>query len=293
MYRIAVFTDEISQNLDLALAVASEHGCEAVEIRSTWDTGVHKLTDAMVEDIRKKCEDLGLKVCCLGSPFYKCELDNPDEIRDHHDYLRRCCEVAHRLGTDFIRGFTFWRRGPVEPVWQRIIDNFSEPIKIVEEGECQLLIENEASTYIGTGAQTAAFLDEIGHPRVAAVWDPCNVLFDFDNQEVPFPDGYRALRKHIRHIHLKDAERISPTEARCVRIGEGQIGYKNQLKALIEDGYTGYISLETHWRPVDISKELMDRPGGASYSENAELASRLCLESISDITNSLLSERTA
>lgn len=293
MYRIAVFTDEISQNLDLALATAIDCGCEAVEIRSVADVGVHKLTDAMVEEIRRKCDDRGLKICCLGSPFYKCDLNNPGEIKDHHEYLRRCCEIAHRFGTEFIRGFTFWRKGPVEPVWQQILDHFAEPIRIIEEGQCQLLIENEASTYIGTGAQTAAFLDEIGHPRVAAVWDPCNVVFDFDNEEVPYPDGYRALRKHIRHIHLKDAERISPTEARCVCIGEGQIDYRGQLKALIEDGYTGYVSLETHWRPVDITKEMMDRPGGTTYSENAELASRLCLESIAGITNSLLAERTA
>ncbi len=279
MFKYAVFTDEITQDLDLALAVAREYQCEGVEIRSVWDTGVHKLSDAQINEIRKKCQDAGLAVCCLGSPFYKCEIDNPAEIQEHHDYLRRCCEVAHKLGTDLIRGFTFWRRGPVEPVWNRILDHFTKPVEIVEQGNCRLLIENEASTYIGTGAQTAAFLDEIANPRVAAVWDPCNVLFDFDNEEVPFPDGYRALRKHIVHMHLKDAERIGPNEARCVRIGEGQIDYRGQFQALIQDGYSGYVSLETHWRPVDITKEMMDRPGGTSYSQNAEIASRLCLES--------------
>ncbi len=287
MFKYAVFTDEITQDLDLALAVAKEYQCQGVEIRSVWDTGVHKLNDAQVSEIRKKCDDAGMAVCCLGSPFYKCEIDNPAEIQEHHDYLRRCCEVAQQLGTDLIRGFTFWRRGPVEPLWSRIVDQFAKPIEIVEQGQCRLLIENEASTYIGTGAQTAAFLDELAHPRVAAVWDPCNVLFDFDNEEKPFPDGYRALRKHIVHMHLKDAERISPTEARCVRIGEGQIDYKGHFKALVEDGYTGYVSLETHWRPVDITKEMMDRPGGANYSQNAELASRLCLESFHRLTSEI------
>lgn len=285
MFKFAVFTDEITQDLDLALSVAKEYQCEAVEVRSVWDTGVHKMTDAQVDEIRRKCDDNGLAVCCLGSPFYKCELDNPKEISEHHEYLRRCCEVAHQLGTDLIRGFTFWRRGPVEPLWQKIIDNFEIPLQILEEGGCRMVIENEASTYIGTGGQTASFLDELASPRFAAVWDPCNVLFDFDNEETPFPDGYRALRKHMVHMHLKDGERISPQEARCTRIGEGQIDYKGQLRALLQDGYSGYVSLETHWRPVDISKELMDRPGGSSYSANAETATRLCLESFHQLVN--------
>jgi sugar phosphate isomerase/epimerase len=285
MFKFAVFTDEITQDLDLALSVAKEYRCEAVEIRSVWDTGVHKMTDAQVDEIRRKCADNGLAVCCLGSPFYKCELDNPQEIAEHHEYLRRCCEVAHQLGTDLIRGFTFWRRGPAEPVWQRVIDQFAIPLQILEQGGCRMVIENEASTYIGTGGQTASFLDELADPRFAAVWDPCNVLFDFDNAETPFPDGYRALRKHMVHMHLKDGERVSPQEARCTRIGEGQIDYKGQLRALLQDGYNGYVSLETHWRPTDISKELMDRPGGSSYSANAETATRLCLESFHQLVN--------
>jgi sugar phosphate isomerase/epimerase len=293
MFKFAVFTDEITQDLDLALAVAKEYRCEAVEVRSVWDTPVHKLTDAQVDEIRKKCDAMGLAVCCLGSPFYKCEIDNPAEIKDHHEILRRCCEVAHKLGTDLIRGFTFWRHGAVEPLWQRIIDHFEIPIRILEEGDCRMVIENEASTYLGTGAITAGFLDEIAHSRLAAVWDPCNVLFDFDVEETPFPDGYRALRNHMVHMHLKDGERTAPKEAHCTRIGEGQIDYKGQFRALLADGYEGYVSLETHWRPVDISKELMDRPGGSTYSANAETATRLCLESFHQLVDEVKAQETA
>lgn len=280
MFKYAVFTDEITQDLDLALAVAKEYNMQAVEIRSVWDSGVHKLTDDQVKEIKSKCDAAGLAICGIGTPFYKCEIDNPEEVREHHDILRRCCDVAQVFETDIIRGFTFWRRGPLEPVYQQILDHFEIPLKILEEKGQRMVIENEASTYLGTGAQVASFLDEIGSRRLAAVWDPCNVLFDFDNEEVPFPDGYRALRKHIVHVHLKDAERTGPKQARCVRMGEGQIDYRGQFRALLEDGYTGYVSLETHWRPVDISEEEMNRPGGSSYSKDGEFASRRCIESI-------------
>jgi len=280
MFRLAVFTDEITQDLDHAVEVAKEYRCEGVEIRSVWDTGVHQLSNAQVKEIKQKTADAGLAVCCLGSPFYKCEIDKPEEIREHHDYLRRCCEVAHELGTDLIRGFAFWRRGSAEEVWGRILENFEIPVKILEEGDCRLVIENEAATFLGTGGVTAKFLDEVGHPRVAGVWDPCNVLFDFDVEETPYPDGYRALKKHMLHMHLKDGERTGPNQARCTRMGEGQIDYPGQFKALLEDGYEGFVSLETHWRPVDLTEEEMNRPGGSSYSKDGEYASRRCLESI-------------
>jgi len=280
MFKLSVFTDEVTQDLDHAIEVAKEYDCEGLEIRSVWDTGVHKFSKQQVQEIKKKTGDAGLAVCCLGSPFYKCEIDKPQEIQEHHEFLRRCCETAHALGTDLIRGFTFWRRGSHEDVWQRIVDNFVIPIQILEEGDCRLVIENEASTYLGTGGLTARFLDEIGHPRVAGCWDPCNVVFDFDVEETPYPDGYEALRKHLVHMHLKDGERTGDKEARCTCVGSGIIDYPGQFRALLEDGYDGYISLETHWRPVDLTEEEMNRPGGASYSKDGEYASRRCLESI-------------
>lgn len=278
MFKLAVFTDEISQDLDIALSVAREFSCDAVEIRSVWDTGVQELTNEQIKVIKDKCAEAELAICCLGTPFYKCEIDDPGQIHAHHDILRRCCEVAHALETNLIRGFTFWRRGPAEEAWDRIIDNFEIPADILEQGNCRMVIENEASTYLGTGALTASFLDEIAHDHISAVWDPCNVLFDFDVQENPFPEGYRAIRKHITHVHVKDGERTGPDSAHCVCIGEGEVDYVSTFQALIEDGYEGYVSLETHWRPEDISQELMDRPGGGEYSKEAEYATRRCLE---------------
>jgi sugar phosphate isomerase/epimerase len=64
-------------------------------------------------------------------------------------------------------------------------------------------------------------------------------------------------------------------------VGEGDAKLKELFSRLKQDGYDGYLSLETHWRPSEqLDKDLVDRPGGAAYSENAELASRICLENM-------------
>jgi sugar phosphate isomerase/epimerase len=66
-------------------------------------------------------------------------------------------------------------------------------------------------------------------------------------------------------------------------MGEGVIDYVGQFKALKDDGYSGYVSLETHWRPVKLSEELLNRPGGEKFSESGEFASRICLKNIMKI----------
>jgi len=46
------------------------------------------------------------------------------------------------------------------------------------------------------------------------------------------------------------------------------VDYPGLIKALHRDGYTGWMSLETHYRVgAAISEELMTRPGGAAFSE--------------------------
>ena len=60
-----------------------------------------------------------------------------------------------------------------------------------------------------------------------------------------------------------------------------------QFAALKDDGYEGFCSLETHWRPVALSEEEIKRPGGAAYSESGEYASRICLANINAIVAAL------
>jgi len=101
-------------------------------------------------------DDAGLAVCCIASPFFKCDIASPTEIARHHDILRRCGEIAHVFGINLVRGFTFWRKGPYEKA--RILDLYQPVVKICEEEDIVIGIENEASTFIGTGHRLADFL---------------------------------------------------------------------------------------------------------------------------------------
>jgi sugar phosphate isomerase/epimerase len=52
--------------------------------------------------------------------------------------------------------------------------------------------------------------------------------------------------KRIVHVHAKDC-RMEGHRPVWGPLGEQDVDWKGQIRALKEDGYKGYISLETHW----------------------------------------------
>lgn len=280
MFKLSVFTDEISQDLEHAVSVAKEYGLDGLEIRSVWDKPPHLLSDQDIARIKGIVDGSGLTVCSIASPFYKCEIDDAGERAEHMDILRKCCDLADALGTNVIRGFTFWRRSPMDDWWTETLRGFDEPVEVLQARGKTLAIENEASTMVGTGERLRRFLTELDAGCVGAMWDPANCIFDLDEPETPYPDGYEAIREFMPHMHLKDARLDESGTPVCTPIGEGAIDFRSQFRALVADGYEGFVSLETHWRPTALSEDELNRPGGADFSKEGEYASRICLDNL-------------
>jgi sugar phosphate isomerase/epimerase len=284
MFKISVISDEISQDFSRIIAVAQDYPIlQGVEPRSVWDKGLTGLSDEECRTIKQMADDAGLQIVALASPFLKCDLGNAEQYAQHLDYLRRFAEIAHLWDTLIVRGFTFWKSGPAAKVWPQLLDAFAEPLRICEEEDIYLGIENEASTHIATAAEAARLYADLNHPRIRAIWDPANEVYATEG-ELPFPDAWEKVKPWVIHVHLKDAVKDPslPDGARCVPIGEGgYIDFPGQFTALKEMGYNGACSLETHWRPSkELDTDLLNRPGGAAFSEGGEEASRICLGNI-------------
>lgn len=281
MFKLAVISDEISQDFQTVVDVSAEYKLDGVEIRSVWDKPPQDLTDddmAKMKDILGKAE---IEVAGIASPFYKCEIDSAEERAQHIDILKKCIKMAHFFGTNIVRGFTFWETGRTEEVWDKILEYYKEPIKIIENEGIYIGIENEASTSMATAKLTEKFIDEVGSSNIRAIWDPANEVHA-ENGELPFPTAYNRLKPKMIHCHAKDAAPNEDGEMESVPVGTGGIiDWKGQIKELLDSGYEGYLSLETHWRPKKVlSEDLLNRPGGASFSEAGEEASRVCLDNI-------------
>jgi len=281
MFEIGVFTDEVSQEFDVAIKLAKEFNVRNFEIRSVWERAPHLLTDDDISKIKNTIEKEDFKVVCIASPFLKCDLGDKKQYDEHIKILRRCIGIAKKLNTKIVRGFTFWKKGELKDNWAQIIDNFKEPTKIAENEGIILGIENEPACYVGVGKDLGKFLREINSKNVKAIWDPGNEIFVKDADK-PFPDGYNHVKDVMVHFHIKDAVRKGPkNEPECVCVGEGEVDYKGQFQALKEDGFNGCASLETHWRIASgLTDEQMKKPGGGAYSVAGEESSRRCLKNI-------------
>ena len=258
--RLSVITDEISMDLDHALDVMKEYGCTGAEIRSLWGANIGDLSDEQTDEALALLDGAGMEVSCLASPLFKCELgESADDkvgnthqatqrtAREQMELLKRLHKRANQFGTRYMRTFAYWRRGELTPkIEDAIIAGMSDAVKYAEDNDLVLLMENEHDCYLGTGAETARFLSRVNSPALRACWDPGNSYFA---GETPYPDGYNALRNFVEHVHVKDAELLASGKYRFIVCGEGEVDYKGHLAALKADGYKGYLSIETHYKP--------------------------------------------
>ena len=283
--KTAVITDEISQNLEEAAQVASYFGLDAVELRSVWDKQPHEMSENDIESIRHICKKYRLEVCAISSPFFKCKFSR-DEIDAQMVILEKTIRLAKKLNCRIIRGFSFWREGDFEMMLPRIAEAFKAPAKMLQEADMELALELDPSVYACNGERIARLVEAIDHPCIKVLWDAGNDIYA-PVPERPYPEGYQYVRPHIAHVHLKDAVKNGDS-VESVKVGTGQVGWEEQLAALKEDGYSGYISLETHYRKGSrISEDLMRQPGGTDFSVCGREASEECLGALQEILKKL------
>jgi len=281
MFNLSVITDEVSQELEVAARFAKSFKLNGVEIRTIWGKTPQNLLHSL-NRIKETLSKYNLKVSAIASPFFKADIDSEKEYREHLDILRKSIKLAKDLDTNIVRGFTFWRKGSLEDYLEPIIEKYQKPLEIIEAEDITFGIENEPSTFVGNGKELAIFLSRLGSKKVKALWDPGNDIWD-SSGEIPYPDGYRYVKDWIVHVHIKDGVRKGEEGGKPegAPIGRGEVDYLNQLKALREDGYDGYLSLETHWRPMKkLSEEIIIRPGGEEFSRFGEEASEICMRNL-------------
>ncbi len=278
--KLAILTDEVSQDLDAVIDFAVGEKLDGIEVRSLFGRAFRDLTREDLRAIRQKADDAGLTVAGAASPVFKCNIDSPAEIAEHVELFKRSVEAAGILGTDIVRVFTFLRRSHPATAddLKRAASHFEKLAEIVRGSGIRIGIENEASCIMGNAAETAEFWRNLpGADLATLVWDPCNCLY-LDGDEDPCGQAFEAVAPLVGHVHIKDAARTGTKAAqKCVEIGTGQLNFPSHFRALKERGYRGWVALETHWRVVPLDDESQHLPAGHAFSANAEPASRICI----------------
>jgi L-ribulose-5-phosphate 3-epimerase len=259
-FRLAAITDEFSpDDLDAALTGMAAVGMTGAELRVVGGRNMIDLTDDEVDAIRATVEGRGMEIVSLASPLLKCVLPEapPLDSRVQHDVFgsphtfedqpaltRRAFAIAERLGVRIIRVFSYWRTTDPHQCFPPLRDAL---LALADQAAARGMIiglENEHACNIGTAAEAARFLATIDHSAVQLLWDPANAAVLGDT---PFPNAYDLLPKdRIVHVHAKDCY-VKDHRPVWGPVGEMGIDWRGQIDALRRDGYSGWISLETHW----------------------------------------------
>ncbi len=257
-FRIATITDEFTPDLESAAASMASVGMAGAELRMLWGRNIVDLTDEELGRAIAVARAHGLEIVSIASPLLKCVLpDAPpvdarfqqDSFASKHTFAdqprlaARAFEIAGRTGARILRVFSYWRTVDPDACFDRIVEALGGLAAEAAKHGVTIALENEHACNIGTGAETARLLAALDRPNLKIVWDPANALVA---GEEPMRGYAKLPAARIAHVHAKDCT-VQDHKATWVELGAGAIPWKAQIGALARDGYTGWISLETHW----------------------------------------------
>jgi L-ribulose-5-phosphate 3-epimerase len=217
------------------------------------------LTDDELTRVSDTLAMRGFEAISIASPLLKCLLPGapPVDSRFQHDIFaskhtfedqprltENAFRIAKKLGARIIRVFSYWRTIEPDKCFEGVVKALSELAEKAAREDLIIGLENEHACNIATATETARVLQRVQHPNLKVVWDPANAYVAGEN---PFPHGYKLIPPdRIIHVHTKDCSLDGHTPE-WGPLGTRDIDWKGQIAALLNDGYRGYLSLETHW----------------------------------------------
>ncbi|WP_353068544.1 sugar phosphate isomerase/epimerase family protein [Tunturibacter empetritectus] len=263
-FKIAVISDEISQDFDHACSViANDFGLHYVELREIWGKNLQTVSDAEIAEALKILAKYNLQVTDIASPLFKVDWPGAPKSKysskeDLHgaaesaykqqdEVLTRSISLAKQFKTDKIRCFDFWRLDDVAPYRAAINEKLRASAEITGQQGILLVIENEFACNTATGREAAKTLEAVLSPHFVLNWDPGNAVMRGELDA--FPGGWDALPKNrIHHCHCKNAVKDDSGKIVWSPVDKGFIDWTAQYRALKQSGYRDAVSLETHWR---------------------------------------------
>lgn len=258
MWKLSGFADEIDEDFEEQCRYSAELGLAYIEFRSAWGTNVVDLDDEQVAKVRDVLGAHGLRVSSVASPVGKIAIG--DDVAPELERLRRAIHVADVLGAPYIRIFSFYIPAGDDPAAHRdeVIRRMTALADIGEEAGVVLIHENEKGLYGDTPERCLDIIESVNSPYLAVAWDSANFV---QVGVTPYDDGYVLLRPHLAYVQVKDA--VSGT-GQVVPAGRGDGQLPETVRALKDDGYDGFVSLEPH---LGVSHHLGGFSGPALFGE--------------------------
>ena len=195
MIRLSAFADESDNSLEGQIAGLKRNGISLLEIRNINGKNVMELTDEEAKAIRARLDEEGIKVWSIGSPIGKKDINLSEE--EHLADAKRGCELAHILGANNIRCFSFYNVVD-DATHAKMLDLLKKFVAIGNENGVKMCHENDKGLYGDNLSRTKDVLDNT--PGLYYVYDPANFLQVGEKSA----DTIAELAGRAFYFHIKD-----------------------------------------------------------------------------------------
>jgi sugar phosphate isomerase/epimerase len=234
---------QVERPLDQILPIIAEAGYDGVEI---WNDHLMTLPAEQREQVAKQLQQLGLKVALI-SPYF--DFTTSEESAEQS--LQRAAEVleeARRLKADGIRVFT-GRTGSAEATpaqWDRAVNCLQQLADQSAADGISWACETHRNNLMDTIGGALRLMGDVNRKNVCLIFQPTTFGEDWEN-------ALDLLGPYICHVHASNYD----DEGNKVGLEEGELDYRQIIRALGRYSYDGYISVE--W--------MGDNPEGMAHQE--------------------------
>ncbi|HLS73707.1 MAG TPA: sugar phosphate isomerase/epimerase family protein [Actinomycetaceae bacterium] len=240
MWTLSGFADEISPDLQEQCEVLGRLGLTHLEFRSAWDVNVLDLDPQQLDRAAQMLAEHDLKVSAIGSPIGKIYID--EDFDAHLQRAQHAVDVAHHFGAKYIRIFSFFIRPGEDPDDHRdeVLRRMRALADLARAGDVVMLHENEKGIYGDIPRRCLDIVESVDSPHLRVAWDAANFV---QVGVRPHTEAFAMLRPYLEYVQIKDAH-LDSGEVVAAGRGDGEVA--ETIRALRDDGFEGFFSLEPH-----------------------------------------------
>lgn len=234
--------------------LAKAAGFDAMELRLGVDIAMDR-PDAALREVRKVAQDNGIQFTSLwvSQPLGQHPLNSLDAAVRAQGVadIQRATEIAAAVGCGALL-LVPGRLGNgaklvvgYEETWKLFTEELSKCLPAAEKNKVILTPENVWNKFLVSPLEMRSFVDQFRSPWLGAHFDMGNVM------QFGYPEDWiRTLGPRIKRVHVKDYKLSARAEqGRFVPLLEGDVNFAAVMKALVETGYTGFLSPEIDYDP--------------------------------------------
>lgn len=246
---IGVFAS-IDAGLGVKLEVARDLGVPTIQLHAPAQA---TRTKANAEAFLARLKDYGIRLTAVFGGFEgESYADIPTVVRTvglvppqtraaRTKEMKEIADFARMLGCDVVAlhlGFVPHDRN--DPLYQEVL--------AVTRDVCDHCRTNGQALHLETGQETAdalvQFLDDSERDNLFVNFDPANMILYGSGEPIA---ALKKVGSRVRSVHCKDgkwAKNPGQEWGQEVPLGEGDVGFENYLRTLMEVGYRGPLTIE-------------------------------------------------